>query len=95
MRPKLNASSHCVLPHEAVDRVTVWLEGAGGAPSDKFIRVDYNTDGKSPPALPEALTILGYLAPSFVVPGYVVRLDHDLKKSCVLLRLEPSESMPV
>jgi hypothetical protein len=72
-----------------LEGLTVWLEGAGGAPSDKLIRIDYNADGKTTSTFPEALTILSRLAPLLVIPGYIMRLDHDLKKACVLLRLEP------
>lgn len=79
----------------SVKGLTVWLDGHGSAPSEKLLRVDYNSDGESILGLPEALLALGLLAPSFIVPGYVVRVHHDLDNSSVALRLEPSDSASV
>jgi hypothetical protein len=81
--------------NESIERITVWLYGAGGTPSEKFIRIDYDPDGEHPSALPIALSALGRLAPALIVPGYVMRLDHDIQQSCVLLRLQPRETKSV
>jgi hypothetical protein len=83
-----------MLPNESIEGLTVWLMGAGGTPSEKSIRVDYNADGEPFGTLACALAILSYLAPSCIVPGYLMRLDHDLNKPSVLLWLEPSKALP-
>jgi hypothetical protein len=68
-----------------MERITVWLYGAGGAPCDEFIRIDYDPDDEISSALPVALDVLSSLAPRRVMPGYVMRLDHDIKQSRVTL----------
>lgn len=83
--------------NEEVEGVTVWLFGAGGAPSEKLIRIDYDPDDNAPPgsSFEGALTVLRDLAPTFVVSGYVMRLRHDLDHASVLLSLEPRKPTAV
>lgn len=80
---------HSPLMGVDLERLTVWLIPSDGAPGKKRLWVDYDSDDKLVSALPDALLVLGHLAPSFEVPGYVVRLDHDLDQARVSLRLEP------
>jgi hypothetical protein len=81
--------------HELTDGVTTWLDSIGSAPADKFIRVDYDADGEVSISLGVALTILSQIAPSFVVPGHIGRIEHDFQNSRIFLRLEPWDSGPV
>jgi hypothetical protein len=85
-----------MLSDKCCESITVWLFGAGGTPSEKLIRVDYDPDDDgNPSSFQVALSVLSDFAPTFVAPGYTMRLSHDLDKPSVLLRLEPRKSKAV
>ncbi len=78
--------------HEEMEGVTIWLHGTGGAPRDKFVRVDYDANGhKSPVAFQEALAILSDFAPTLIAPSHTLRVVHDFEDASISLRLEPSD----
>ena len=74
---------------KSVDGTTIWLDGVGGAPANKFLRVDYNPNDELSHSLQRALFILGDFAPSFVIPGHIGRIVHDFENARIFLRLEP------
>ena len=78
---------------ENVDGFHAWLYGAGGAPSEKFIRVDYDPHREKTfaGALQVALTVLANLSPALITPGHSIRIIQDLKNSRIIARLVPSE----
>jgi hypothetical protein len=77
------------LMDESVEGNTIWLDGIGSAPSAKFLRVDYDPDDEQFRSFSSALAVLSEFAPSFIIPGHVGRIVHDLKNARVFLRLEP------
>jgi hypothetical protein len=74
---------------ELSEGVTVRLDSVGSAPSDKFVRVDYDPNSEVSALLAVALPILSEFAPSFIIPGHFGRVKHDFENACILLRLEP------
>jgi len=87
--------SHRPLIDVCVEGLTVWLSSPRGTPLQKCIRIDYDSKDESVSFFPNALLVLGYLAPSFEVPGYTMRLEHDFLHSSVSLWIEPSNANPV
>ena len=73
-------------------RCTAWLYGAGGAPAEKSLRIDYDATVETPSALPEALIVLGHLAPAIVIPGHSLRVSQDFENARIVLFLEPNVS---
>ena len=67
--------------------LTVWLNAEPITPCEKFIRVDIDPDRHRASALPNALLILGFLAPAIKTPGYA--MCCDLSQTQVSLRLKP------
>ena len=77
---------------ELVDGTTIWLDSYGSAPSDKFIRVDYDPNDEHTHSFQSALFILSEFAPSFVIPGHIGRIQHDFENARIFLRLEPRQT---
>ncbi len=77
-----------------IESATIWLDSLGSAPSDKFLRVDYDPNDEECFSLSTALAILSEFAPSFIIPGHVGRVVHDFENARVFLRLEPRRSDP-
>jgi len=77
------------LSDHSTESVVAWLYGAGGAPSEKFIRCDYDSDGETVGSLQVALSILGNLAPSLITPGHSFRIVQDFQNSRIILSLVP------
>ena len=91
---------HKILTYSAtidipIEGINIWLEVVSDAPSLKRLRVDYNTNDETVCGLPNALMILGLLVPSFIGPGYSVRLDNDIQHSSVSILIEPRDSNAV
>jgi hypothetical protein len=65
--------------------LSVLLTPLGGTPEQKSLRIDY--DGYDEPVLglPVALVCLGFLAPTVIAPGQIVRLDYDFEHSRITL----------
>jgi hypothetical protein len=80
---------------EQIEGATIWLDSVGGAPSDKFLRVDYDPNSEASASLAEALAILGEFAPSFIIPGHIGRVVHDFENARIFMRLEPRPADPV
>lgn len=85
----------CPLMGITFQGLTIWLNDNGLAPGKKFLWINYNSNDEKTSGFPEALLALGYLAPSFKLPGYLMRLDHDVQNSCVSLWIEPRDSNAV
>src|SRR5689334_7418963 len=83
--------SHSPLIDIHGEGLTIWLSSPRGAPLQKCLRIDYDSKDESVSLFPNALLVLGYLAPSFEVPGYIMRLEHDFLHSSVSLWIEPCE----
>jgi hypothetical protein len=78
--------------HISFERLTIWLFGSGDAPSEKYLRVDYDPNDQMASGLPAALLALGLVSPSFIAPGDIVRVDHDLAHASVSVRFQPSDT---
>lgn len=66
----LDDMSGSSLIDESVQRATAWLDSAGTAPADKFLRVDYDPNDEYPfSSFQAALRILCEFAPAVIIPG--------------------------
>jgi hypothetical protein len=87
--------ARCPLVNKHSQGTTIWLDSSGSAPSDKFLRVDYDPNDKVPPSsFQAALGILSQFAPTVIIPGQMVRVIHDFENSRIFLRLEPHHPKP-
>jgi hypothetical protein len=76
--------------HEAIESITIWLDSVGSAPSDKFIRVDYDPNDEKSASFEAALAALGEFVPTLKAPGHVPLVAHDFENARVFLRLVPN-----
>ena len=92
-RLRLNAQSF--LERIAFQRLTIWIDPGKLTPSEKYLRIDYDSAGGAVSGLPAALFSLGLMAPSFIGPGEIVWIDHDLLHSRIYLRAKPGDALAI
>lgn len=80
---------------ERGDGLTVWLKGAGGAPSEQAIWIDFDPHHEVAAMFPVALIALSSLAPVIIVPGRLPWITYDAANRRIILRSESSETYPV